>query len=166
MHRRIRALIVAAAGAAILMVGPMAGTVAAHDAEFPAGVACDFALAIDFDGAGPGAAWHEWYDADGNLIRTLGAGTGWALTFTNEDSGASLSTPWNGSVMDTRYAADGTQTISMKGHMIVIMFPTDVPAGPSTTLYVGRVVLTVSPAGVSTIISTAGRAIDICAALD
>jgi hypothetical protein len=165
MHGRVRKLIVAAGAAALLTVGPMAGTVAAHDAEFPAGVACAFPLAIDFDGAGPGEAWHEWYDADGNLIRTLGAGTGWALTYSNMDSGASLSTKSNGSVMDTWYAPDGTQMVSMKGHTIVIMFPTDDPAGPSTTLYIGRVVLTMSPTGLTTILSTAGRAIDICAAL-
>jgi len=29
------------------------------------------------------------------------------------------------------------------GHNVLILFPSDVPAGPSTTLYVGRVVFTV-----------------------
>ena len=53
----------------------------------------------------------------------------------------------------------------MTGHTILIMFPTDVPAGPSTTLYIGRVVFTVDPALVATIVSTAGRRVDICAAL-
>ena len=51
------------------------------------------------------------------------------------------------------------------GHTIVIMFPTDVPAGPTTTLYTGRVALRTSPAGVTTIVRESGRALDICAAL-
>jgi hypothetical protein len=165
MHGRVRNLIVAAGAAALLMVGPMAGTVAAYDLSFAAGVACDFELGIDVDELGPGMVWREWYDADGNLMRTLQAGTGAALTFTNADTGASFSTPWNGSVIDTRFDDDGSQIVSMKGHTILIMFPTDVPAGPSTTLYIGRVVFTVDALGVTTIRSTAGRQIDICGAL-
>jgi hypothetical protein len=165
MHGRIRTLIVAAAGAALLLVGPMAGTVAAHDLDLDPGVACTFGLGIDVDEPGPGMVFREWYDADGNLMRTLQAGTGVALTFTNMDTGATYSTPWNGSVISEVYADDGSLTVSMKGHTILIMFPTDVPAGPSTTLYIGRVVYTVDTSGVFTIRSTAGRAIDICAAL-
>jgi hypothetical protein len=165
MHGRIRTLIVAAAGAALLLVGPMAGTVAAHDLDLDPGVACTFGLGIDVDEPGPGMVYREWYDADGNLMRTLQAGTGVALTFTNMDTGATYSTPWNGSVISTVYAPDGSQTVTMTGHTILIMFPTDVPAGPSTTLYIGRVVFTVDAEAVSTIKSTAGRRVDICAAL-
>jgi hypothetical protein len=47
---------------------------------------------------------------------------------------------------------------------VLILFPTDVPAGPSTTLYVGRVVFTVV-GDVFTLRSTSGTATDICAAL-
>ena len=165
MKRRIRMLAVTVVGAAILMVGPMAGTVAAYDMELPAGVACEFGLGITVDEAGPGAVWREWKDADGNVMKTLSAGTGAALTFTNTDTGATMSTPWNGSVIKTVYNADGTQTVTMTGHTVLIMFPTDVPAGPSTTLYIGRVVFTVDAAFTSEIQSTAGRQIDICAAL-
>jgi hypothetical protein len=52
------------------------------------------------------------------------------------------------------------------GHPVLIMFPTDVPAGPSTTLYVGRVVFDVDNAtGVFTLKETHGKATDLCAAL-
>jgi hypothetical protein len=45
------------------------------------------------------------------------------------------------------------------------MFPTDIPAGPSTTLYVGQLVYTVDPAGVFTVESSRGNSTDICAEL-
>jgi hypothetical protein len=40
-----------------------------------------------------------------------------------------------------------------------------VPAGPSTTLYVGRVAFTVGAGGAFTVVSTSGKATGICAAL-
>lgn len=63
------------------------------------------------------------------------------------------------------FNADGSQTVTLTGHNILILFPTDVPAGPSTTLYVGRVVFTVDANGVTTLKSTSGTATDICAAV-
>jgi len=49
---------------------------------------------------------------------------------------------------------------------VIILFPTDVPAGPSTTLYVGSVVYTVDRAsGVFTVKTHSGTTTDICAAL-
>ena len=57
------------------------------------------------------------------------------------------------------------QTIQATGHNVVIFFPTDIPAGPSTTLYVGRVVYTVDAAGVFTLLSTSGRTTDLCVLL-
>jgi hypothetical protein len=60
---------------------------------------------------------------------------------------------------------DGSQTWMMMGHNVLILFPTDVPAGPSTTLYVGRIVFTVDISGVYTLQSTNGTSVDICAAL-
>ena len=61
---------------------------------------------------------------------------------------------------------DGTELHVATGHNGLILFPTDVPAGPTTTLYVGRIVFTVDPdTGVFELLSTAGRATDVCAAL-
>jgi hypothetical protein len=48
---------------------------------------------------------------------------------------------------------------------VLILFPSDVPEGPSTTLYVGRVVFTIDDAGVFTVVSTSGKSTDICAEL-
>ena len=71
----------------------------------------------------------------------------------------------NGAVMHTVFNADGSQTVTATGHNVLILFPSDVPAGPSTTLYVGRVVYTVDEGGVFTLVSTSGTETDICFAL-
>jgi hypothetical protein len=51
------------------------------------------------------------------------------------------------------------------GHHVLILFPTDVPAGPSTTLYQGRIVYTVDPDEVFTLQEVSAQETDICAAL-
>jgi hypothetical protein len=59
----------------------------------------------------------------------------------------------------------GTQTVVTTGHNVLILFPTDVPAGPSTTLYAGRVVFMIDKSGIFALESTRGMSTDICAAL-
>jgi hypothetical protein len=100
------------------------------------------------------------------VVRTLAAGKGFDLKFTNVDSGDFIEFPSNGSVMRTTTNADGTLTVQATGHNVVIFFPTDVPAGPSTTLYVGRLVYTVDANGVFTLQSSSGPTTDICAILE
>jgi hypothetical protein len=73
--------------------------------------------------------------------------------------------PSNGSVTRTTINDDGTTTFTTTGHNVLILFPTDVPAGPSTTLYVGPVVFTVDADGIFTLQSATGKSTDICALL-
>ena len=61
---------------------------------------------------------------------------------------------------------DGTFTDVLTGHNILILFPTDIPAGPTTTLYVGRVVFTRDAFFNFTLKSVSGQATDICGALE
>ena len=153
----------AAASTAALAVSADVAVAAPFDIEFSAGVACTFALGVEGSGAPKDA--REFEDAEGRTVRTLQTGRGSALTFTNLQSGATLSLPSNGSVTNTVINDDGSQTVTLTGHTVLIMFPSDVPPGPSTTLYVGRVVFTVDPAGDFTILSTSGSSVDICEAL-
>jgi hypothetical protein len=51
------------------------------------------------------------------------------------------------------------------GHNVLILFPTDTPPGPSTTLYVGRVVFTVDTSSNFNLLQHDGQATDICATL-
>ena len=100
------------------------------------------------------------------FVRTLSAGKGAALRFTNMDSGATLSLKPNGSVTHTTtYKPDNSSTVKVTGHTVLIFFPTDFPPGPSTTLYVGRVIYRVDAAGVWTLQEESGKKTDICAAL-
>jgi hypothetical protein len=147
-----------------LAVSADAAVAAEHDLIFPAGVACDFELAIDFAGGGKRVD-RTFVDGNGNPVRMLSAGVGSQLTFTNLSNDATTALPANGAVAQTVFNADGSQTTTLTGHNVLILFPTDVPPGPSTTLYVGRVVFTVDANGVFTLKSTSGTATDICAAL-
>jgi hypothetical protein len=131
--------------------------------EIAAGLACNFDLLIE--GFGGNRHLKAFTDANGNVVRTLTAGTGSALRFTNLTTGETFSTKSNGAVVHTRFNSDGSVTVTDTGHNVLILFPTDVPAGPSTTLIVGRVVFTIDNNGVFTVLDVSGRTVDICAAL-
>lgn len=129
----------------------------------PEGLACaGFGLRVDFAGDRKDAKVHT--DRNGN-VRTISSGKGYDLLFTNLDTGATVLLKGNGSVMKTTMHADGTSTVAITGHNVLILFDTDVPAGPSTTLYVGRVTYTVDAMGVYRLQSTSGRSTDICSQL-
>jgi hypothetical protein len=63
------------------------------------------------------------------------------------------------------YQADGSYTLKLTGQSLVIMFPTDSPPGPSTTLFTGQAVFLVEPGDVYTLQHSKGRQTDVCAAL-
>ena len=132
---------------------------------FAAGTACNFILQIV--GSGGNSHVKEFTDKNGNVIRSIQAGTGSALSFTNLDNGKTFSTRSNGAVFHITFNPDGSQTQMLTGHNVLILFPTDNPPGPSTTLIVGRVVFTVAPppTGVFNVQEVSGHTTDICAAL-
>jgi hypothetical protein len=153
-----------AAVASAMVLGTAVEPAAAATTILDPGVACDFGLRLD---AGDDTrSVHEFKDANGNVVRLLLAGRGTAVTLTNEDTGASLSLSANGAPWNIVNHPDGTSTYTTMGHLVLILFPTDIPAGPSTTLYVGRVVFDVNnTTGVFTLKQTRGTATDLCAAL-
>ena len=157
-----------AAAAAVLAASTVAtaawGDSATTVQIFPAGLACaDFDLKVEASGGT--IKQHDITDRSGEVVRVILAGTGPALTLTNLTSGATYSTPSNGSVTHIAVNPDGTLTYRVTGHNILILFPTDVPPGPSTTLYVGQVGFTVDANAVFRVTSMAGRSVDICTAL-
>jgi hypothetical protein len=131
--------------------------------DFPAGTACDFDLRVEISGGSN--VVKEFVDKNGNVVRMLFAGKGSALSFTNLSTGATFSLKANGSVTHITFNPDGSSTWDITGHNVLILFPTDVPAGPSTTLHVGRVVFTVDSSGVFTVQQVSGQTTDICAVL-
>jgi hypothetical protein len=133
--------------------------------DFPDGVACNgFDLRIE--GWGGNQHFKEFTDKSGSVVRVLYAGTGSALRYTNLDTGKTFSTKSNGAVNHTTYNVDGSSTVAITGHNVLILYPTDFPAGPSTNLIVGRAVFTVDSDNNSTVQKVSGKETDICAALN
>jgi len=130
---------------------------------FPAGNACEFDLQID--GSGGNQVQREFFDKNGTLVRTLSAGTGSALVFTNLGTGRTFATKSNGAVTHVTKGPNGLDTYISTGHNVVILFPSDFPPGPSTTLYVGSVEYTVDVNFTFTLLGSSGKKTDICAEL-
>jgi len=135
--------------------------------DLPAGQACsDFGIGVDLK-TPENRVMKTFYDKNGNPVRFLNAGKGNQFVFTNAANGVTLSVKTGGSVEHIAPNADGTQTWVTTGHELVILFPSDTPPGPATTLYIGRLVFRFDPSS-STFLgfqSFTGRSIDICAAL-
>jgi hypothetical protein len=141
----------------------------AQEVILPAGEGCP-GFNLGFEATGGNLVTREFEDAAGEVVRTITAGKGVDLTYTNygTDSvaGESVTVKTAGSVTKTVFNPDGTQTVTGTGHNGLILFPSDVPAGPTTTHYIGRIVYNVDPAtGVFTLVSTMGQERDICAEL-
>lgn len=139
--------------------------------DLPAGTACP-GFALRLQQSEGNLHIKTFTDRNGNLVKAIQAGKGFLLTYTNigPDSenpvpGKSVAIRSNGSVSKTTYNSDGTQTVSATGHNGLILFPTDVPAGPSTTQYVGRIVYTIAADQTFTLVSTTGQERNICAEL-
>jgi hypothetical protein len=134
----------------------------------PAGLGCPgFDLEVD----GTAGRARVIRDKNGQPARVLTVATGVVITYTNlgldgMTRGKSISFKTSGSV--TSIVTEGTtETWTATGHNGLILFPTDVPAGPTTTQYSGgRIVFTVDTlTGVFTLVSASGNATDVCAAL-
>jgi hypothetical protein len=162
IRRRLGAAAVLGAAIAAMAIPVPAQAAPDFVLVFPAGLACDFELEVS--GTGGPTVTKEFTDRDGNLVRTLTAGRGTALTFRNVSTDATVSLKGNGSVINTNIHADGSSTVQSTGHNVLILFPTDIPAGPTTTLYIGRVTYDVT-GGVFSITGSSGQTRDICAEL-
>ena len=131
--------------------------------ELPAGFGCQFPLTVS---ATDGMVREvKFLDEDGNEVRVISVGTGISYTYTNVTTGESVTTKASGSAKSTVTNPDGTVTVTATGHNGLIMFPGDIPAGPTTTVYQGRIVYTIDAYGVWTLLTTSGKSRDICAEL-
>jgi hypothetical protein len=132
--------------------------------DLPAGQACPgFDLRLEVRGFQQ--VHREFSDKSGNVVRVLDAGKGSLLTFTNLQTGASATFKTGGSVSHAIRNRDGTSTVSSTGHNAIILFPTDTPPGPSTTIYIGNITYSLAPGNVFTLQSFNGTAVNICGVL-
>ena len=130
----VKRVVVVALVAAATVLGTVE-TAAAQTMEFPAGIACEFPLTLQASEDTRNV--HQFEDSNGNVVLLL-TGRGSDVTLTNDVTGATLSLSANGAPWRIITHPDDTTTFIAMGHFVLIMFPTDVPAGPSTTLYVGQ----------------------------
>jgi len=161
MRRRTGAAALITAVLATAALPTPAAAADPYDIPLPAGAGCEFPLTITV-APNQDTVVREFTDADGNIVRTLRAGRGDVLTFTNEDTGAVVSLMSNGAVTRTTPNPDGSSNVVSTGHNVVVLFPTDDPAGPSTILYVGRLSYHQTADFVFTVQSFSGRTRDIC----
>jgi hypothetical protein len=146
--------------------------------QLDAGMACvGFALGIDF--LPPEHRVEKTFlDKNGNLLRSFRAGQGTTFFFSRFEVidaannlchlTSSISVKTNGSVESITCCTNkGEQIWTTTGHNLLILFPTDAPAGvgPSTNLYSGRLVFFQTGDNHTTLQSFNGSATDICAAL-
>jgi hypothetical protein len=142
-----------------LLVGVPPAAAADFELTLPAGTACP-GFALHIAGSGGNYATRSFVNG-----RTVSAGTGFALEFTNVSTGETFTTKSNGAAQQTITNPDGTETVMSVGHRVIVLFPSDSPAGPSTTLIVGRIVYDVDEFGNFTVRSVKGNTTDICALL-
>lgn len=161
LRRRTPTAVLAAAS--LMVAAPALGDDPAPIVSLPGGEACeDFGVDVF---ATSGKSHTRQFTDKAGTVRMITAGTGLQLTFANAETGDTVSLRSNGAVTRTTVHADGTQSVVSTGHNVIILFPSDIPAGPSTTLIVGRVEYTVDAAGVFTVQGVNGRTADICAQL-
>jgi hypothetical protein len=160
---RLRTAAATVFATAILLCGA-ASTASAAEIELPAGEACDFPLGLD-GGAFPPER-KTFTDPNGNPIVVLSAGKSGAVTYTNLDTTESLTFPSRGTALRDTTQSDGTHLLEFSGNVGLRLFPSDVPAGPSTTQINGRLVLSFDPAtGFTVVLKQKGNQIDVCAGL-
>jgi hypothetical protein len=144
--------------AAAVAVGAAQPASAQEKVTLPAGTACSFTLSFTLSGGNQ----QPRSFVGGRLVE---AGSTGMLTIVNEDADKTISFPSRGVGVRSVTTSNGITTVSTGGQLLLILFPSDTPAGPSTTLYTGRVVYTVDGAGNFVLQRTAGRQIDVCAEL-
>ena len=151
------ALLISVSGTAVAAPPP---TPSDLDVQFKVGEACpDFALKI----TGTGSKARIIKFKNGSMIT---AGRGYLLTFTNLDTGKSITITAAGSVQkESTDPVTGITTGQGTGDNGFVYFSTDSPPGPATIMYTGRITYSYDRALNYTVSSTKGTQQDICAEL-
>jgi hypothetical protein len=158
--------VVAAAATAGLCLPAPVGAVPLPpvDITFDGGQVCTFELRVV--GTGGDQVVKELPSLDGDGV-TISAGRGYNLVFTNVENGRWLELPSRFSSTTTFTHPDGSKTVYLLGWNVLFLFPSDVPAGPSTTLHVGLLVYE-DDGNANFVVDqerTRSKTSDICAAL-
>lgn len=166
MRKILRALVSAALLAGLTLLAPPAAN--AEEIFGPFEACPNFNVSLSFSGGNQGLRVTRVHDG---VIYTVTSGSGTTIKFyaVDPDTGVllrSVTFDTKASVTKTAQSGDNT-TYQINGFGTLLLFPTDQPGGPSTTVYNGTVTFTlVTDTGllVSTVVNK-GRQFDICAAL-
>jgi hypothetical protein len=159
INTRILALTLVSASLSLGSLQASAQATPDFTVPFEAGVACSFPLTIE--GTNAKGISTEYTDKDGNLNVWL-TGKGYAFRYTNTTTGKSTTTKSQPAAQHTITYPDGSQRITTYGASLIVMFPTDIPAGPTTKYYNGVTDMTITAQGVGTLIDEDAYGIDIC----
>jgi hypothetical protein len=155
---RVRNFAIASMLAAAAVVGAAQPASAQEPVSLPADTACSFPLTFTVTGGNLQPRSFQ----KGRLVEAGSTGT---VTVRNDTTGETISFPSRGVGKRSVTDSNSVTTVSTGGQLLLILFPSDIPAGPSTTLYTGRVVFTIDAQGNFELQKTAGRQIDVCAEL-
>jgi hypothetical protein len=157
---RLAAVTMLASAAMIVTTQPAS----AAEVQLPAGVGCpNFPLGLD--GGAPPPEKRNFTDRNGNQVRIL-AGKSGAVTWTNLSTGKFVTFQSRGTHLRETTFSPTSQLLEFSGHVAIVLFPTDKPAGPSTTQISGRLVLRFDPTtGLTEVLKQEGNQIDVCARL-
>lgn len=158
-------------GAPALALG-LLGAASAHadtTSTFPCGQACQNST-VSVTSADNAKNRTKTFTSKDGTVRTQTTGKGPDLTFFNPND-PSVTVPLKGNGSNTRTVTnpDGTSTLTVTGHNVVVLFPTDTQVngdpGPATQLVTGRAVINIDASGNWTTVSQNGNVTDICAQL-
>lgn len=168
LDRALRIIVATALGAVVYLALalPAGANPPAHEpfvnvgGTIPAGVGCaGFAITVTIEVDDQRIT--TFFDQAGNPLRQTVTGR-LVLTVTNDSTGESR-TYRIGGASHLSFGADGSLTITLTGNSLVVLFPNDVPPGPSTTQGSGRAVIRID--ALFTLVSRTGSVEDVCAAL-
>jgi hypothetical protein len=165
-HRRTLAALVATAALAAPLIAPTAHAASEWEDFGPpdaAGVACqDFPVQIQIRGVGKEP--RELPTRDGSL-RVQVAGKDADYRFVNAAEPTKSYTLTRSAYRMSQTTAGGSYVLTINGTGWLVLFPSDIPAGPSTTVFSGNLVIKERPGGVYEVTKFTGRKIDVCAAI-
>ena len=132
----------------------------------PAGEACE-GFDVALEGTEGNQKTHKLRNKNGNPV-TLVTGTSGSVVFTNISTGKTFTLRSRGTAIRTTPITTTPETddfnVQVSGHFVLILFPSDVPKGPSSTLFEGRVDWT-DTGSTDTLLDARGKQTDICAEL-
>lgn len=129
----------------------------------PAGVACA-GFPVQIQARGVGKEPRELPTRDGTL-RWQVAGKDADYRFVNVNEPAKTYTLTRAAYRMSERTVQGSYVLTINGTGWLVLFPEDVPNGPSTTVFSGTMVLTEGADGVFRVTKWTGRKVDVCAAI-